>query len=113
MSSGDRVSSFDGRALSAERIWNALERAGMASVAVHYPAAEPSGIATGFVIDGYGHPGYASTDFEIAACQSYTTAQVAQTAIEMDHDGTAVRRTQYAVQSIPALRPAEVWTNLP
>ncbi len=113
VSSGDRVSSFDGRALSAERIWNALERAGMASVAVHYPAAEPSGVAAGFVIDGYGHPGYASTDFEIAACQSYTTAQVAQTAIEMDHDGTAVRRTQYAVQSIPALRPAEGWTNLP
>ena len=98
MSSGDRVSSFDGRALSAERIWNALERTGRKGVAVHYPAATPSGVRSGFVVDGYGHPGYASTEFEVAACQSYTTADVKGSSIEMDHDGTAVRRTQYALE---------------
>ena len=45
---GERISSFDGRALSAERIWNALERAGLKSVAVHYPAADPSGVRNRF-----------------------------------------------------------------
>ena len=53
---GQRIDSFDGRANNAERIWNALERAGMQSVAVHYPAAHPSGVETGFVVDGFGHP---------------------------------------------------------
>ena len=45
---GKRINSFDGRAPNAERIWNALERAGKTSVAVHYPAAHPSGIKSGF-----------------------------------------------------------------
>jgi predicted AlkP superfamily phosphohydrolase/phosphomutase len=40
---GERIDSFDGRAVNAERIWNALERAGLKSVTVHYPAAHPSG----------------------------------------------------------------------
>ena len=111
--SGDRVSSFDGRALSAERIWIALERAGLKSVAVHYPAAAPSGVESGFVVDGYGHPGYASTEYEIAGCQSYTTAEVQGTSIEMGHDGTAARQTQYAVESIPHLSQAEGWSGLP
>ena len=110
---GERISSFDGRALSAERIWNALERAGLKSVAVHYPAADPSGVRTGFVVDGYGHPGHASTDYEIALAQAYTTAAVEETEIEMDHDGTAVRRSQRSVQQVAPLRPAEGWTNLP
>ena len=44
---GRRIDSFDGRANNAERIWNALERAGMTSVAVHYPAAHPSGVEDG------------------------------------------------------------------
>ena len=65
------------------------------------------------MVDGYGHPGYASTEFEVAACQSYTTADVKGISIEMDHDGTAVRRTQYALESIPALVPAAGWTDLP
>ena len=113
LTSGDRVSSFDGRALSAERIWNAFERVGLKSVAVHYPAADPSGVKSGFVVDGYGHPGYASTEYEIAACQSYTTAEVQGTPIEMDHDGTAVRQTQYAVAPIPPLSQAEGWSGVP
>ena len=110
--SGNRIDSFDGRAPNAERIWNALERAGLRSVAVHYPAAHPSGIRTGFVVDGFGHPGYAHTDYEIAPCQGYATAEDEIT-VSMDHDGTAVRTTQQSVAPIPPLRPAEGWTNLP
>ncbi|MDE3258743.1 MAG: alkaline phosphatase family protein [Gemmatimonadota bacterium] len=65
---GQRIDSFDGRANNAERIWNALERAGMKSVAVHYPAAHPSGVRSGYVVDGFGHPGHRSTEFEVASC---------------------------------------------
>ena len=50
------VNSFDGRANNAERIWNALERAGLKGVAVHYPGAHPSGVEIGYVVDGFGHP---------------------------------------------------------
>jgi len=109
---GKRLDSFDGRALSAERIWNALERAGLKSAAVHYPAAHPSGIKTGYVVDGFGHPGHGQTDYEVATCQAYTTAG-AEAAVQMDHDGTAVRRAQRSVGAIPALRPAAGWSNLP
>ncbi len=109
---GERIDSFDGRAPNAERIWNALERAGLKSVAVHYPAAHPSGIRSGFVVDGFGHPGHAQTDYEVAACQAYTTAGVEST-VQMDHDGTAVRQVQSSIVSIPPLRPAEGWSNLP
>ena len=109
---GKRIDSFDGRAVNAERIWNALERASLDSVAVHYPAAYPSGIKSGYVVDGFGHPSHARTDYEIAACQAYTTADTEAT-VEMDHDGTAVRRAQRSIVSIPPLRPAEGWSNLP
>ena len=109
---GERINSFDGRAPNAERIWNALERDGKTSVAVHYPAAHPSGIKSGFVVDGFGHPGHASTDYEVASCQAYTTSDQIAT-VEMDHDGTAVRRAQRSIQPIPVLRPAVGWENLP
>ena len=102
---GQRIDSFDGRANNAERIWNALERAGMQSVAVHYPAAHPSGVETGFVVDGFGHPGHRSTDFEVAICQAYTT----EAALEEDYRdgprwdgraaGTAQRRADSAANT--------------
>jgi predicted AlkP superfamily phosphohydrolase/phosphomutase len=109
---GRRIDSFDGRAPNAERIWNALERAGLKSLAVHYPAAHPSGVELGYVVDGFGHPGHAHTDFEIASCQSYTTAAVSDI-VHMDHDGTAVRQEQRSIVPIPPPRPAEGWSNLP
>ena len=87
---GERINSFHGRANNAQRLWNALEREGLKGVALHYPAAHPSGVETGYVIDGFGHPGHASTDYEIAAAQAYTTAEHVEEIVEMDHDGTAV-----------------------
>jgi predicted AlkP superfamily phosphohydrolase/phosphomutase len=110
---GERIDSFDGRAVKAERIWNALERAGLKSVAVHYPAAHPSGVESGFVVDGFGHPNYATTDYEVAACQAYITARGADATIQMNHDGTAVRQAQRSIVHIPPLSSAEGWSNLP
>jgi len=110
--SGERLDSFDGRAVNAERIWNALERGGLSSVAVHYPAAHPSGMRSSFVVDGFGHPGHASTSFEVAACQAYTTESLEST-VGVDHDGAAARSSQRGIVSIPALRPAEGWSSLP
>ena len=114
LESGERLDSFDGRALKAERIWNALEREGCKSVAVHYPAAFPSGLKSGFVVDGFGHPGYATTEYEVAACQAYTTAGATEATIQMAHDGTALRQAQRSVEPIPALAPAAAlgWSNL-
>lgn len=110
---GKRVNSFHGSANSAERIWNALEREGLKGVALHYPAAAPSGVERGYVIDGFGHPGHASTNYEVAAAQAYTTAALGEEIVEMDHDGTAVRRKQRSIASIPALAQADDWENLP
>jgi len=112
LASNNRLDSFDGRAISAERIWNALERAGYKSGLIHYPAAYPSGLNAGFVIDGFAHPGYAHTDFEVAPCQSYTTGQVSK-GIELEHDGTAVRGEQQKMVSIPKLKAAKGWKHLP
>lgn len=109
---GERINSFDGRAPNAERIWTALEREGLKGVAVHYPAAAFSTVKSGFVVDGFGHPGYASTNYEIAAAQAYSTSDVKET-VDMDHDGTAVRQSQYSVATIPTLSPAGKWVNLP
>ena len=89
-----------------------LEREGLKGVAVHYPAAHPSGVEKGYVVDGFGHPGHASTDYEVAAAQAYTTAGT-ESAVEMDHDGTAVRRRQRSVETVPMLHKAEGWSNPP
>ncbi|NJN83764.1 MAG: hypothetical protein HC802_16805 [Caldilineaceae bacterium] len=40
---GVSVDSFDGRANKAERIWNALEKAGLKGAALHYPGAHRPG----------------------------------------------------------------------
>ena len=109
---GSRIDSFDGRALAAERIWNALERKGLKSIAVHYPAAEPSGIGIGYSFDGFGHPGYSHTSYEIAPAQSYTTEENPEN-VEFEHDGTAFRSDRQGIVSIPPLQSARGWKNLP
>ena len=106
------VSSFDGRANNAERIWNALERKGLKSVAVHYPGAHPSGVNVGYVVDGFGAPGHNSTDFEVAAAQAYTTDACAAGDVAMGHDGSAVIGPR-SVEQVRPLAAAEGWRNLP
>ena len=107
-----QVDSFDGRANNAERIWNALERAGLKSVAVHYPAAHPSGVDIGYVVDGFGHPGHHKTDFEVAAAQAYTTDAAEASDVAMGHDGSAMAGPR-SVQPVPPLATADNWINLP
>ena len=107
-----RVDSFDGRAISAERIWNALEAAGHKSALIHYPASYPSGLKSGFIVDGFGHPSYAHTDFEVAPCQSYTTREITD-AVQTEHDGTVIHAEQQRVVTVPALKPAIGWLRLP
>ena len=109
---GKRIDSFDGRALNAERIWNALEQAGRKSVVVHYPAAHPSGVKSGFIVDGFGHPGYAHTSYEVAACQAYTTS-VVQDTFQAEHDGSVSDRAMRSIVPIPPLSPARGWSSLP
>ncbi|MCY3897741.1 MAG: alkaline phosphatase family protein [Caldilineaceae bacterium] len=106
------VSSFDGRANNAERIWNSLERAGLKSVAVHYPGAHPSGVEIGYVVDGFGAPGHNSTEFEVAAAQAYTTDPSKASDVAMAHDGSAIQGPR-SVEPIESLAAAEGWTNLP
>ncbi len=106
------VDSFDGRANNAERIWNALENAGLKSVAVHYPGAHPSGVRLGQVIDGFGHPSHHKTDFEVAAAQAYTTDASAASEVAMGHDGSAINGPR-SVEIIPPLAAADGWRNLP
>ena len=107
-----QVDSFDGRANNAERIWNALEKAGLKSVAVHYPAAHPSGVDIGYVVDGFGHPGHHKTDFEVAAAQAYTTDAAEASDVAMGHDGSAMAGPR-SVQPVPPLAAADNWINLP
>ncbi len=106
------VSSFDGRANNAERIWNALERAGLKGVAVHYPAAHPSGVDKGYVVDGFGAPGHDSTDFEVAAAQAYTTDASKASDVAMAHDGSAISGPR-SIEPVPPLAAADGWSNLP
>lgn len=109
---GQSINSFDGRANKAERIWNALERAGLKGAALHYPGAHPSGVTLGYVVDGFGHPGHNATDFEIATCQAYTTAATAGAAVVMAHDGSAAGGER-GVEPLPPPTPAVDWVNLP
>lgn len=112
LDSGERISSFNGRAINVERIWTALERSGIKSVVIHYPAAYPSKIKSSIIIDGFGHPDYAHTDYEIAPCQAYTTEKVIYNTNQMDHDGAALQTKQQVILSIPIPKIVKGWINL-
>ena len=89
------VSAFVGAAVAAETIFEAADKAGLKSVAVHYPAAAPSRAELAHTIDGFGHPGYGTSPFEITPAWGYTNIQ--------DIDNA------YRVK----LNQAEGWQNLP
>ena len=81
-------------------------------MAVHYPAAHPSEVKIGYVIDGFGSPGYKATDFEVTAAQAYTTVVSEASDVSMGHDGSAVRGLR-SVEPISALTLTSGWANLP
>ncbi len=109
---GGRIDSFDGRAVNAERIWNALEHGGLKGAALHYPAAHPSRATTSCIVDGFGHPGLASTEYEVACCQLYTTEDLSSTPATA-HDGSAATEEQSLAATVPELRKAVGWHHLP
>ncbi len=66
------LSSFVRPAVAAENVFDAASKAGLKSVAVHYPAASPSQSPLAHVIDGFGHPSYGTTPFEVTPAWGYT-----------------------------------------
>ena len=102
---GKRIDSFDGRAVNAERIWEALEKAGQKGAALHYPAAYPTRALSSFIVDGFGHPGMARTEYEVACCAVYTSENT-KGAIDAEHDGSAAQQEQKLVYKLPALTAA-------
>lgn len=112
LADGSDVDSFDGRANRAERIWTALERAQLKGAAAHYPGAYPSAGRASFIIDGLGHPGFAHTDFEVAAAQAYATGSGRGQTWMVGHDGSPVAGAQ-TVEELRRLEPALDWHNLP
>ena len=66
------LSAFVCPAVAAETVFEAADRAGLKSVAIHYPAASPSRAKLAATIDGFGHPGYGTTPFEVTPALGYT-----------------------------------------
>ena len=72
---GGTINSFLSLAPNAESIFEAAERAGLRSVAFHYPATMPSRLRHGFVVEGFAHPAYGASPFEITPASCYTTLE--------------------------------------
>ena len=69
------LSSFVRPAAAAENVFEAAAKAGRKSVAIHYPAASPSQSPLAHVIDGFGHPNYGTTPFEVTPAWGYTNQE--------------------------------------
>lgn len=67
-----RVNSFIGNAVKAETVFEAVGRAGLTSVAFHYPATSPRRTKNQYVVDGFANPAYGSTPFELTPAMLYT-----------------------------------------
>ena len=72
----------------------AADKAGLKSIAIHYLASS-SRAELSHTVDGFGHPAYGTSPFEVAPAPGYTNV-----------DGIA---NSYQVR----LQPAEGWQNLP
>ena len=66
------LSSFVRSAVAAETVFEAADRAGLKSVAIHYPAASPARAPLAHTVDGFGHPGYGTSPFEVTPALGYT-----------------------------------------
>ena len=73
MPDGQDVFSLTSLGINAEFIWEAAERQGLKSAAVHYPGSAPSRLKQGYVIDGFASPAYAACPFELAPAEAYLT----------------------------------------
>ncbi len=89
------VNCFVRNASKAETIFEAAARAGLKSVAFHFPASSPRQTKALYVVDGFAHPAYGATPFEVSPALIYTNIPDLP--------------TTYQVK----LTPAQGWTNLP
>ena len=69
------LSAFIRPAAAAENVFEAAAKARLKSVAIHYPAASPSQSPLAHVIDGFGHPAYGTTPFEVTPAWGYTNLE--------------------------------------
>jgi len=97
MPDGQDVFSLTSLGINAEFIWEAAERQGLKSAAVHYPGSAPSRLKEGYIIDGFASPAYAACPFELAPAEAYLT----HPALEA-----------HGIRTV-ALAPAEGWRGLP
>ena len=78
------LSAFMGNAVKAETIFEATSRAGLKSVAVHYPASGPARTELEHKVDGFGHPGFGTSPFEITPAHGYTTVDGIRNSYKLD-----------------------------
>jgi predicted AlkP superfamily phosphohydrolase/phosphomutase len=97
MPDGQDVFSLTSLGINAEFIWEAAERQGLKSAAVHYPGSAPSRLKEGYIIDGFASPAYAACPFELAPAEAYLT--------HPDLEAHGIRKVDMA--------PAEGWRGLP
>jgi len=97
MPDGQDVFSLTSLGINAEFIWEAAERQGLKSAAVHYPGSAPSRLKRGYILDGFASPAYAACPFELSPAEAYLTHP------EMK---------EHALREI-TLQPAAGWRGLP
>lgn len=89
------LSSFVRNALTAETVFDAAAKASLKSVAFHYPAASPTTSPLAATVDGFGHPAYGTSPFEVTPAWGYTNIPTIKNAYQV------------------TLQPARGWQNPP
>ncbi|MCY4437413.1 MAG: alkaline phosphatase family protein [Chloroflexi bacterium] len=114
------LSAFVRSAVAAENVFEAAAKADLKSVAIHYPAASPSQAPLAHVIDGFGHPSYGTTPFEVTPAWGYTNLKSVTNSTRISlQPARAATDTAGSVQASlldtatqPSLEDG-TWANLP
>ncbi|MDP6403133.1 MAG: alkaline phosphatase family protein, partial [SAR202 cluster bacterium] len=105
------MSAFVGPAVAAQTVFEAADRAGLKSVAVHYPAVSPSRAERAHVIDGFGHPSYGTTPFEVTPALGYTNLKGLPSSYGVELSSASEWRTLPSSQSPPLEFPIQIITK--
>lgn len=89
------VNAFISNANKAETIFEAAARAGLKSVAFHYPATSPRRTEYLYSVDGFANPAQGATPYEVTPSLTYTNVSKVPGAYQVE------------------LAPADNWVNLP
>lgn len=107
----ETLSAFVGAAVAAETVFEAADKAGLKSVAIHYPAASPSRAERAHTIDGFGHPGYGTSPFEVTPSWAYTNLSGIRNSTEVRLTGAEGWRNLPDSASPPLEFPIEIVTK--